>query len=208
MTVNTQKKKKISVACHSYVEHPGLSLPLFCLLVLLLSPLSSPLSPQGIRGAGQRRDESKWEGGRKRKRTVWCPITSGDHAVDTLLRVDLLAKRRNAGVRDERRVERVHAFPWCVSCVSAAGLSTSATQGARGFRVARFVGGRTYVRSIPPRGIAARGRTRTPVPTCRLPRGDTCRVRCLIKGPPRTQEKDGNEGKAATTYMMQISMSL
>jgi hypothetical protein len=46
--------------------------------------------------------------------------------VDTLFRADLLAKRRNPGVRDERRVERVHALPWCVSCVSAASLSVSA----------------------------------------------------------------------------------
>jgi len=34
-------------------------------------------------------------------------------------------------------------------------------------------------------------------------------VVCAAKSkPPRAQEKDGNEGKAAATYMMQISMSL
>ena len=38
----------------------------------------------------------------------------------TLLGADLLAKRRDAGVSDESGVERVHALPRCVSCMSAA----------------------------------------------------------------------------------------
>ena len=58
----------------------------------------------------------------KVKRTIWCPIASGDHAVHALLGADLLAKRRDACVCDEGCVERVHAFPGRVSCVSAAGL--------------------------------------------------------------------------------------
>ena len=37
----------------------------------------------------------------------------------TLLRADLLAKRRDAGVSNERGVERVHAVPRCVSCMCA-----------------------------------------------------------------------------------------
>ena len=35
----------------------------------------------------------------------------------TLFRADLLAKRRDAGVCNERGVERVHAVPRCVSCM-------------------------------------------------------------------------------------------
>jgi hypothetical protein len=54
----------------------------------------------------------KWE------RTVRCPIASGYHTVYTLLRADLLAKRRDAGVGNESGVERIHAFPRCVSCMS------------------------------------------------------------------------------------------
>ena len=36
-----------------------------------------------------------------------------------LLRADLLAKRRDAGVGHERGVERIHAVPRCVSCMGA-----------------------------------------------------------------------------------------
>lgn len=37
----------------------------------------------------------------------------------TLLRADLLAKRRDAGVSNERGVERIHAVPRRVSCMCA-----------------------------------------------------------------------------------------
>jgi hypothetical protein len=40
--------------------------------------------------------------------------------VYTLLRADLLAKRRDAGVSDKCGVERIHAFPRCISCMGAA----------------------------------------------------------------------------------------
>ena len=58
--------------------------------------------------------KAKWE------RTVRCPIASGDHTVYTLLRADLLAKRRDPGVSDESGVERIHAFPRCISCMGTA----------------------------------------------------------------------------------------
>ena len=58
--------------------------------------------------------KAKWE------RTVRCPIASGDHTVYTLLRADLLAKRRDAGVSDESGVERIHAFPRCISRMGTA----------------------------------------------------------------------------------------
>ena len=54
------------------------------------------------------------------KRTVRRPIASGDHTVYTLLRADLLAKRRDAGVSDESGIERIHAFPRRISCMGAA----------------------------------------------------------------------------------------
>ena len=38
----------------------------------------------------------------------------------TLLRADLLTKRRDAGVSDESGVERIHAFPRCISCMGTA----------------------------------------------------------------------------------------
>ena len=51
------------------------------------------------------------------ERTVRCPIASGDYTMYTLLRADLLAKRRDPGVSDESGVESIHAFPRCVSCM-------------------------------------------------------------------------------------------
>ena len=89
----------------------------------------------------------------------------------TLLRADLLAKRRDAGVSDKSSVERIHAFPRCVSCMGAAKVPP--------FRCQRQAGGcwghdgRTAVRNIPRRGSAMRGRTRTLALASRLPRDDT-----------------------------------
>ena len=75
--------------------------------------------------------KSKWE------LTVRCPIASGDHTVYTLLRADLLAKRRDAGVSDESGIECIHAFPRCVSCMGSAKkapVSMSAAVDRRGGR--------------------------------------------------------------------------
>jgi hypothetical protein len=121
----------------------------------------------------------KWE------RTVRCPIASGDHTVYTLLRADLLAKRRDAGVSDESGVERIHAFPRCVSSMGAATPPFQCQRQAGGRML--DVGcwdGRTVVRNIPRRGSAVRGRTRTLALACRLPRGDTCpRARLVMNRP-------------------------
>jgi hypothetical protein len=123
-----------------------------------------------------RKKKGKWE------RTVRCPIASGDHTVYTLLRADLLAKRRDPGVRDESGVERIHAFPRCVSCMGAAkaplSMSAAGTGGRGGWD------GRTAVRNIPQRGSAVRGRTRILALACRLPRGDTWpRARLVMNRP-------------------------
>jgi hypothetical protein len=72
--------------------------------------------------------------------------------VYTLLRADLLAKRRDAGVSDERGVERIHAFPRCVSCMGAAkaplSMSAAGRQagggGAEGQEGGCWMLGRTY----------------------------------------------------------------
>jgi hypothetical protein len=53
-------------------------------------------------------------------RTVGRPITSGDDTVHALLGSDLLAKRGDARICDESRVESVHAVPGRISRVSAA----------------------------------------------------------------------------------------
>jgi hypothetical protein len=102
--------------------------------------------------------------------------------VYTLLRADLLAKRRDAGVSDESGVERIHAFPRCVSSMGAANPLSMSAAGRR-----EDVGcwdGRTVVRNIPRRGSAVRGRTRTLALACRLPRGDTCpRARLVMNRP-------------------------
>jgi hypothetical protein len=61
--------------------------------------------------------------------------------VRALLGADLLAKRRDACVCDERRVESIYAFPGRISCVSAASFNVSDRGvGGKGFRVARTVG--------------------------------------------------------------------
>jgi hypothetical protein len=52
--------------------------------------------------------------------------------VYTLLRADLLAKRRDAGVSDESGVERIHAFPRCVSCMGAAKATPPSMSAAGG----------------------------------------------------------------------------
>ena len=66
------------------------------------------------------------------KRTVRCPIASGDHAVHALLRADLLAKRRDPGVSHERGVERIHAVPRRISCMGAELPPFESTAGAVG----------------------------------------------------------------------------
>ncbi len=93
------------------------------------------------------------------KRTVRRPIASGDHTVYTLLRADLLAKRRDAGVSDESGIERIHAFPRRISCMGAAKKKVL-----------------TDVRNTPLRGFVERGRRRILALACRLPRDDTCRA--------------------------------
>src|SRR5229473_2682101 len=56
----------------------------------------------------------------------------------------------------------------------------------------------TVVRNIPPRETAARGRRQSLVRAYRLPRGDTCRMRCLIEVPAHTRKgQEGRGGKAA-----------
>jgi hypothetical protein len=53
-------------------------------------------------------------------RTVRRPVASGDDAVHALLGPDLLAKRGDARICHERRVERVDAVPRRISRVRAA----------------------------------------------------------------------------------------
>ena len=108
----------------------------------------------------------------------------------TLLRADLLAKRRDPGVSDESGVERIYSFPRCVSCMSAAKVASPPfqRQSRRGGRAGgRMLGmdGRTVVRNILQRGSVVRGRTRILALDCRLPRGDTCpRARLVIMNRP------------------------
>src|ERR1700744_6114860 len=101
------------------------------------------------------------------KLTVGRPVTSGDNTVHALLWPDLLAKCGDACICDERRVERVDAVPWRVSRVCAY-VNVHFSSGTR-----RIIKSVTFVRSIRPRGIAVREKTRNPFLACRLVPGGT-----------------------------------
>src|SRR5258707_1045337 len=89
-------------------------------------------------------------------RTVGRPIASGDDTVHALLGADLLAKRGDARICHESRVESVHAVPGRISRMGAARARACVHQRAR-----RKEEGpeRTFVRNIRPKGIAERERT-------------------------------------------------
>ena len=84
-------------------------------------------------------------------RTVGRPVTSGDDTVHALLGADLLAKRGDARICNESRVERVHAVPGRKARVSAA---VRACRAVRGDTRGKEGPERTFVRNIRPRGIA------------------------------------------------------
>src|SRR5882762_6117969 len=93
-------------------------------------------------------------------RTVRHPIASGNDAVHALLGVDLLAKSGDACVCHECRVERDHAVPRRISRVRAVAPPCRCVSGQANKDMRAKAGGSTFARSIPPRGIAWRGRTR------------------------------------------------
>ena len=55
------------------------------------------------------------------QRTVRCPVFPADDTVHTVVRFDLLPEDGYAGVREERRVERVLSLPWAPCSVCSVG---------------------------------------------------------------------------------------